>query len=199
MNSKDNTVRQRIKGLQQGSIFFPNDFYDLASPEAVRKTLSRMATEGEIFRLSNGIYCCPRSNKTLGIDFIAPTAEEIAFRIAERDKVKIIPTGDSALNQIGLSTQIPGNAVYITNGARKKIKLWNGTSIIFKESNELRIFDFVSQIMMLIVSAMRSIGEDNITQDMLRRIKTLVMAVPDEIYRQDLLLAPVWIRKKLDL
>lgn len=199
MNSRDNTVKHRIKNLQQGSIFFPNDFYDLATPEAVRKALSRMASEGEIFRLSKGIYCCPRSNKTLGIDFIAPTAEEIAIRIAERDKVKIIPTGDCALNHIGLSTQIPVNAVYITNGARKKIKLWNGTSIIFKESNELRIFDFVSQIMMLIVSAMRSVGEANLTQEMMRRIKTLVTTVPAEICRQDLLLAPLWIRRKLDL
>ena len=130
-----------------------------------------MVKHGDIMRISRGIYCVPRSNKVLGLDCIPPSAEDIAHRIAERDRVKIIPTGDQALNQLGLSTQIPVNAVYITNGARKKIGLANGRSIIFRESNEFRLFEFLSKIMMLAVSAIRSIGEDNITDDMVNRIK----------------------------
>ena len=198
MNATDNAVRNRILGLERGAIFFPSDFDDIATDTAVRQTLSRMTKRGEIIRVSRGIYCYPRSNPALGLDIIPPSAEDIAQRVAERDKVKIIPTGDQALNQLGLSTQVPGNAVYITNGARKKISLGKGRSIVFRESNEFRLFDFKSNVMMLALSAMRSIGEDRITDDILLAIKKIVRNVSPEIYKHDIRLAPVWIRKKLE-
>lgn len=198
INVTDNAVRERILNLERGAIFFPSDFEDIAGDTAVRQTLSRMVKRGEIIRVSRGIYCYPRSNPALGLDVIPPSAEDIAQRVAERDKVKIIPTGDQALNQLGLSTQVPGNAVYITNGARKKISLGNGRSIVFKESNELRLFDFLSKVMMLAVSAMRSIGKDKIADDILTVIKKIVRNVSPEIYKHDIRLAPVWVRKKLE-
>lgn len=197
MNNTDNVVRERILGLERGAIFFPSDFDEIATDTAVRQMLSRMVKRGEIIRVSRGIYCYPRSNPALGLDIIPPSAEDIAQRVAERDKVKIIPTGDQALNLLGLSTQVPGNAVYITNGARKKISLGKGRSIVFRESNEFRLFDFKSNVMMLAVSAMRSIGEDKITDDILSAIKKIVMNVSPEIYKHDIRLAPVWVRKKL--
>ena len=198
MNVADNKVRERILGLKRGAIFFPSDFDDIATDTAVRQTLSRMTKRGEIIRVSRGIYCYPRSNPALGLDIIPPSAEDIAQRVAERDKVTIIPTGDQALNQLGLSTQVPGNAVYITNGARKKISLGKGRSIVFRESNEFRLFDFKSKVMMLAVSAMRSLGESRITDDILSAIKKIVRNVSPEIYKRDIRLAPVWVRKKLE-
>lgn len=179
-------------------MFFPTDFEDIASPEAIRQTLSRMVKYGDIIRISKGVYCIPRSNKMLGLDVIPPSSDEVAQRIAERDKVKIIPTGDMALNQLGISTQIPGNAVYITNGAKKNIKLNDGRSIVFHESNEFRLFEFISQTMMLAVSAIRSIGEENLLSETLSHIKRIISKVPKDDYRHDLLLAPVWVRKKLE-
>ncbi len=194
----ENIVRERIMSFEKGYVFFPSDFEEIASPEAVRQMLSRMVKHGDIMRISRGIYCVPRSNKVLGLDCIPPSAEDIAQRIAERDRVKIIPTGDQALNQLGLSTQIPVNAVYITNGARKKISLGKGRSIVFRESNEFRLFDFKSKVMMLAVSAMRSIGEDRIVDDILTVIRKIVRNVSPEIYKHDIRLAPVWVRKKLE-
>ena len=198
MNASDNAVRERILGLERGAIFFPSDFDDIATDTAVRQTLSRMVKRSEIIRVSRGIYCYPRSNPALGLDIIPPSTEDIAQRIAERDKVKIIPTGDQALNQLGLSTQVPGNAVYITNGARKKINLDKGRSIVFKESNEFRLFDFKSKVMMLAISAMRSIGEARVSDDILSAIRKIVRNVSPEIYRHDIRLAPAWVRKELE-
>lgn len=198
MNASNNAVRERILGLERGTIFFPSNFDDIATDTAIRQTLSRMVKRGEIIRVSHGIYCYPRSNPALGLDIIPPSAEYIAQRVAERDKVKIIPTGDEALNQLGLSTQVPGNAIYITNGARKKISLGKGRSIVFRESNEFRLFDFKSKVMMLAVSAMRSIGDDKITDDILSAIRKIVRNVSPEMYEHDIRLAPAWVRKKLE-
>lgn len=198
MYNYDNAVRERILTLERGAIFFPSDFEDIATDTAIRQTLSRMVKRGEIIRVSRGIYCHPRTNPALGLDVIPPSAEDIAQRIAERDKVKIIPTGDQALNQLGLSTQVPGNAVYITNGARKKINIGKGRNIVSRESNELRIFEFESKIMMLAVSAMRSIGKDKIGSDILTVIREIVGKISPETYNHDIRLAPAWVRKKLE-
>ena len=198
MNVTDHAVRERILGLKRGAIFFPSDFDDIATDTAVRQTLSRMVKRGEIIRVSRGIYCYPRSNPALGLDIIPPSAEDIARRVAERDKVKIIPTGDQALNQLGLSTQVPGKAVYITNGARKKINLGKGRSIVFRESNEFRLFDFKSEVMMLVVSAMRSIGEGRVGSEILTILREIVRNVSSEIFKHDIRLAPVWVRKQLE-
>jgi hypothetical protein len=198
MYNYDNAVRERILTLERGAIFFPSDFEDIATDTAIRQTLSRMVKRGEIIRVSRGIYCHPRTNPALGLDVIPPSAEDIAQRIAERDKVKIIPTGDQALNQLGLSTQVPGNAVYITNGARKKINIGKGRNIVFRESNELRIFEFESKIMMLAVSAMRSIGKDKIGSAILTVIREIVGKISPETYNHDIRLAPAWVRKKLE-
>lgn len=198
MYNSDNAVRERILNLKRGSVFFPSDFEEIATDTAIRQTLSRMVKRGEIIRVSRGIYCYPRSNPALGLDVIPPSVEDIAQRLAQRDRVKIIPTGDQALNQLGLSTQVPGNAVYITNGAKKKINLSNGHSIVFRESNELRLFEFKSEIMMLAVSAIRSIGEKKISDDIINVIRAIIRKVSPEKYTHDLRLAPIWIRKKIE-
>lgn len=192
-----NKITELIEKMEKGTIFFPSDFVNISSPDAIRQTLSRLVKSGCIRRLAQGIYCTPRTNKMLGLE-ITPTSDEIAKRVAERDRVKIVPTGDTALNLTGLSTQLPVNTVYLTNGSRKQITLSNGSKIIFRESNELRIFEFASRLMMLIVSAMRTIGESLISDIQLGKLKILLNNVPEQEYKHDLLLAPAWVRKKIE-
>lgn len=81
---------------------------------------------------------------------------------------------------------------------RKKINLSNGHSIVFRESNELRLFEFKSEIMILAVSAIRSIGEKKISDDIINVIRTIIGKVSPEKYTHDLRLAPIWIRKKIE-
>lgn len=50
---------------------------------------------------------------------------------------------------------------------------------------------------MLAVSAMRSIGDDKITDDILSAIRKIVRNVSPEMYEHDIRLAPAWVRKNL--
>lgn len=197
MAETQNKIAERIEQMERGAIFFPVDFADISTSDAIRQTLSRLVKKGSIRRIAQGIYCVPRENKLLGLE-IMPTSDEIARRVAERDLVKIVPTGDMALNLTGLSTQLPVNTVYLTNGARKQIALSNGNKIIFRESNELRIFEFTSRLMMIIVSAMRTIGENLLTDSQIGKLKELLNNVPAREYDHDIVLAPAWVRKKLE-
>ena len=62
--------------------------------------------------------------------------------------------GAYALNRLGLSTQMPMNVVFLTNGAPRRIKIGNGRGILFKHSSSGKNFAYKSELMMLVVTAM---------------------------------------------
>lgn len=51
--------------------------------------------------------------------------------------------------------------------------------------------------MLLIVMALREIGDENITELQMNIIKGHLKNVPTGDFQKDILLAPVWVRKKL--
>ena len=119
-------TRKELCPFEKGYVFFPSDFEEIASPEAVRQMLSRMVKPEILCASVVEFIVYHGQTKFLGLDCIPPFGRRYCPTGLARPPVKIIPTGDQALNQLGLSTQIPVNAVYITNGARKKIGLANG-------------------------------------------------------------------------
>jgi hypothetical protein len=124
-----------------------------------------------------------------------PSLDAIAQRIAQRDNARIAPTGAYALNRMGLSTQVPTNIVYITDGSARKITFGGGKSITFHHSNELGNFAYQSGIMQLAVMAMREIGESAICEEQIAKIKQIISSsVSDEDFNHDIVLAPVWVK-----
>ena len=119
-DSISKTIRKRIGKIETGNLFTISDFVDLNNDNLVTRTLSRLQNEGVIIRVATGIYMNPKRTQ-FGI--LHPTIDQIAKKIADRDKAQIMPTGDTALNILGLSTQVPMNAVYVTNGAKRKVKV----------------------------------------------------------------------------
>ena len=120
----------RVDAAEPGAVFFPADFLDLGSPEAIHTTFSRLASTDELTRLAKGIYLKPKMDPELGK--LKPSLEDLAQKIAERDRVIIRPTGAYALNKLGLSTQVPTKVVFLTNGNAKRISVGN-RHIVFKK------------------------------------------------------------------
>ena len=108
-----------------------------------------------------------------------------------------MPTGAYVLNMLGLSTQVPANVVFVTDGSPRRVSIGKGKGILFKHTSEMRNFAYQSQMMMLIVTAMREIGEGNITSEQLEIIKTHLKKVSPEQFQNDIQLAPIWVRKTL--
>jgi len=111
--------------------------------------------------------------------------------------VRIAPTGAYVLNKLGLSTQIPANVVFVTDGSGRRVSIGKGKGILFKHTSEMRIFAFRSTLMQLIVTAMREIGEHNVTDEQIAVIRKHLEHVTEEDYQKDIQLAPIWVRKKL--
>ena len=190
MQSGDDKVNAKIKKAKRGSLFFTEDFLSFGSAKTVAKALERMVEKEEVFRVARGIYARLEKDPILGL--LKPSTEAIAQAIAKRDKARIVPTGILALNALGLSTQVPMNVVYLTDGAKRKIDLGK-RKILFKNTAPKNL-SAIGKISSLVIQALKEIGKDNCTENEIQII--LKQLTKEEPYRleHDIRLAPEWIR-----
>ena len=153
--------------------------------------MERLTISGELHRVATGIYVRPEKDKVLGI--VLPGIEEIAEAIRKRDKARIVPTGSYALYKLGLTTQVPMNAVYYTDSTARKIKVGKQT-ITFKRASA-RNLSAIGGISKLAIQALRTIGKDKVSNEELIKIRELLKQEKPFHLQHDLKLAPAWIRK----
>lgn len=195
MESTVNKIISHIKRRHRGKIYFASDFSDYGSSEAVKKALLRLEQSNLLVRLAHGIYLFPEIDSKLGLGILYPAVDTIAREIARRDKARIVPTGTYALNALGLSTQVPTNIVFHTDGAPRKIKIYN-QYIVFKQVVPKNLA-YKSDVLMLVVSALKEIGKDFVTATDMTLIKQALLHEKAENIQKDLKLAPAWIRKNI--
>src|SRR5690554_3709074 len=194
MESSKNQIETKILKSSLGEIFFAEDFYAYGSPSNIRLTLFRLVKEGVLERLAQGVYLKPKKDPLLGV--IYPTTEEIAKQIAQRDKARIAPTGVMALYLLGLTTQVPLKAVYLTDGSQREVKIGNRT-IKFKKTVP-RSFAIKDGLLHLIVQAFKEKGQQEITEEFLETIKPAVKKLDEKVMQNQVVYAPVWIQKQIN-
>ncbi|NLK47741.1 MAG: hypothetical protein GX296_02885 [Bacteroidales bacterium] len=191
MKSIDDKIFIKMGKAKRGSLFFTEDFLSFGNAKSVSKALERLVDGGKISRIVRGIYARLEKHPVLGE--ISPSTEAIAEAISKRDKARIMPTGVLALNALGLSTQVPMNVVYLTDGSARKINLGK-RKIVFKRTSPKNL-SAIGKISGLVIQALKEIGEDNVTEEEVQII--LKQLGREEQYRleHDIRLAPEWIRK----
>jgi hypothetical protein len=187
--SIENQINKSILNYKHGKIFFPANFSKFGTSTAIRQALNRLEDKGLLVRLAHGIYLYPKKHKTLGI--LYPSIEEIALAISKRDKARIIPTGSHALNRLGLSTQVPLNIVYLTDGTSRSIKV-KKRSIKFRKASP-KLLAAKNDTNILVIQALREIGKENVDSKILKRIKEILSTVEKDLIKQDMKVAPSWI------
>ena len=85
------------------------------------------------------------------------------------------------------------NVVYLTDGAQRKVNLLNGRSIQFKYTTP-RNLAFTNPLAMLVTFALKEVGKDNVTEDIIKRIKSVLQKERKENILADEALMPAWIR-----
>src|SRR5665213_583353 len=112
-----------MKSDTPGTVFGPRIFGDPGNRAAVDQSLSRLAKEGKVRRISRGVYDIPKTHPTFGA--LSPDPDAIAKSIAAQAGYWLQPTPAHAANALGLSTQVPAQNVYLTDGSSRKIKVGN--------------------------------------------------------------------------
>lgn len=184
-------ILTKIKKARRGSLFFTEDFLRFGNVKAVAKALEHLVQKGEITRVARGIYARLETDPVIGL--LKPGIENIAKAIAKRDKARIVPTGAMAMHLLGLSTQVPMNIVYLTDGAARKVKVGKG-SILFKKTAPKNLAA-IGKISSLAIQALKAIGKDKVTNE--QKDKIIKQLKNEEVSRleHDIRMAPEWIRK----
>lgn len=189
-------IESHIKRRGRGKLYLLSDFAQFGSDGAARITLMRLVKSGMLIRVAQGIYAYPVIDTKLGLGIVPPSMDKIAKLIALRDKARIIPTGAYALYALGLSTQIPVNIVYLTDGAPRKIKVYN--HIIRFIHTTPKNLAYKSEIVMMVVSALKEIGYQNVSEEDFKKIKSVLAREKQERIAADIKLAPAWIRNMIN-
>jgi len=166
MQTVKNKIRNSIYGHGRGWVFTKKDFSHLGSPKAVYTALSRLVDEGVIRRIHRGIYEYPEFSNLLNTT-LSPNMEKIAKAIARKFGWKIAPEGETALNILGLSEQVPGKYVYLSDGPQKSWEI-GARKLIFKKRSSAQMA--LSYETALITQAIKALGRSGVTGEHIWKI-----------------------------
>ncbi len=184
------TLRQRIEALPEDSILFRSDFPEYHS-EFVGGTLAELTNDGILVKLAQGIYAKPRKSR---FGNVLPSIDKIVQAIAGRDNAQIIPSGITALNILGLSTQVQMNYTYLTTGSERLIKLTNQRVML--KRGVPKNFCYGTRLIALLVQALKALKQENVGQEELQTIRELISKEPDrKTLAKDVDMMPVWMKR----
>ncbi len=115
-----------------------------------------------------GIYDYPKFSKRLNT-VLSPEIQQVAFALARKFNWRITPTGDTALNLLGLSTQVPGRYVYLCDGAHREYEIGK-VSLEFKKT-ALKEIGFKHRESDLLVQAIKALGKEQITPQIIKQFQ----------------------------
>jgi hypothetical protein len=167
--SSKNRILNRIRGTGSGWSFSPRDFLDLGERATIDSALHRLTAKGRVRRVIRGIYDYPRYSELLKQQ-LSPDIDQVARALARKFRWRIQPSGATALNLLGLSTQVPARAIYLSDGPDKSFKVGN-TTLAF-EHTALKEAGFKLGESGLIVQALKSLGQERITPEVISKIRT---------------------------
>lgn len=184
------TLKKRIEAMPDDSVLFRSDFPEYHS-EFVGSILAELTNEGVLVKLAQGIYSKPRKSR-FGI--VLPSVDKIVHAIAVRDKAQILPSGMTALNVLGLSTQVPMNYTYLTTGSERTVNL--SSRKIYLKRGVPKNFCYSTQLIALLVQALRTLKQENVGDAELQTIRKLISKEPErDALLNDVGMMPAWMKR----
>ena len=184
------TLRQRIEAMPEDCILFRSDFPEYHT-EFVGSILSELTTKGILVKIAHGIYTKPRESK-FGV--VLPSVDKVVQAIAVRDNAEVLPSGMTALNVLGLSTQVPMNYTYLTTGSERTVNLSN-RKVVLKRGVP-KNFCYATRLISLLVQALKALKKENVGDSELNVIRQLVLKETDkDTLVKDVDMMPAWMKR----
>ena len=161
-------IKREIQNAKIGTVFVPIDFVLFTDKKTSSVCLTRLDAEKTVKKIMRGVYYKPEYNGFLG-EYVAPEPDAVAQALARNYGWTIVPCGDTALNLLGLSTQIPAAWVYVSDGTYKEYT-YEQTTIKFKRTTNKEISK-LSYKTALVVQALKALGKENVDDTVLTKLK----------------------------
>lgn len=164
-------IEECIGRMPDNAVFFISDFSDIGKYDSVKKAVQRLEQKGTILRVIDGLYTTPKYSRLSG-ELIHPSINDIAQALARKFGWTIIPTGDTCLNMLGLSTQMPAHYEYLSDGPYRKYCIY-GLEVSFKHTTNKEI-THLSYKSSLIVQALKALGKNSIGSYNIQKIRSIL-------------------------
>lgn len=196
MNGTLTQMRWMLRSWERGRFVFTDDFASLESQGSVRIGLCQLVKDGVLHRIARGIYYYAGITGDINVktSFVMPSEETIAYAVAERERIRIIPYGDQAAKKLGITGMSISMLKYLTDGAPRVINLAKGRKIYFNHTSEVKMFDFCNETMQMISSAIRALGADMIGEREKQILQVAIRKVPDKEFEKDITIPPAWVQ-----
>ena len=159
----------RINDAPAGSAFIVSDFTDLMDYETAKKSIARLGKNGTIRRVMRGIYDKPKYSQLLK-EIATPNPHTIAAALARNYNWTIFANGETALNLLGLSTQVPTNWSYISSGPYKSYS-FDRVNLEFLHKADREITG-MSEKTALVIQALMTLGKESINDTVMKKIRS---------------------------
>jgi hypothetical protein len=190
----EKVILQEMNSGKSGQVFGPNNFVHLGSRAAVDKAMSRLANAGHIRRVARGLYDLPRTHKLIGT--LLPSIDEVANAIADKESLRLQPSGAYAANLLGLTEQIPLKVAFLTDGTSRTLRVGKQTIVLKRTSP--RNMATAGRISGLVIQALRHVKQEHVDDQVLAKLSTRLTPDDKSVLLKDKQYAPVWIAKLID-
>jgi len=191
----EKSMLSRIYGRGRGWAFSKKDFSALGEAGSVDRALSRMAKKGVIRRVMRGLYDYPAYSKLLKKD-LSPDIDQVAQALARKFGWQIQISGNAALNVMGLSTQVPTQYLYLSDGPSKSYQI-DKVAIEFKKTRFTQLGLKYKQSEIL-VQAIQALGERPLSDDEIEKItRYLALSSGEKEVAETGRLSQLWVNRIL--
>lgn len=187
-------IEKTIKKIPRGKIFFAETIYKKYPIKIVQRVLLWLVKNNEIGTICRGIYFRPEKSRFFPGSPIPPGADEIVKAVSKKTGEIISVHGAVAINQLGLSTQVPLRSIYYTTGRSRHIKI-NGENRIKLVHVNPKIIVMPKTVTCHVVAALWFEGKKYLIP---RVVKKLRNRIGDKYFSEVLMhidKMPVWMRK----
>ncbi|MGN0729222.1 DUF6088 family protein [Treponema sp.] len=181
---------------EPGHVFSAIDYAHIGELNTIHQIFSRLEKDGKIKRIMQGLYYVPKFSRLLQ-EYEEPSPHEIALAIARKNRWSVVPEGNTALNQMGLSAQVSAKWSYISSGPYADFTYKN-VRIEFKHRTTKQISD-MSYKTSLLIQALKSIGKDNISNDDLEKLSEKFTPEEKEKILEESRYITSWIYEKIKI
>ncbi len=192
MSTISKMIYERIESMEREAVFVASDFTDIADINTIWQVLSRLEQKEKIKRIFRGVYYRPRYSELLD-EYEMASPHQVALALARNYGWTIAPSGNTALNQLGLSTQVSAKWSYISDGPYNTFEFGN-IQIEFKHRSNKDISG-LSPKSALVIQAIRALGKDSITVEDIEKIGSLLTTEEKAVLLKEAKQSTAWIYK----
>ncbi|WP_143549307.1 DUF6088 family protein [Rhodopirellula bahusiensis] len=161
-------VLAKIRRQGRSWAFSHVDFAGAGSRDAIDKAMERLQREETIRRVIRGIYDFPAFSKMLDRT-LGPDIYQVSQALARKFGWRIQPDGASALNLMRVSTQVPAQYVFQSDGPTRTYEI--GTTEVRFIHKAIKEMNFECDETAVITHGLKSLGSEHVDDRTIQKIR----------------------------